>query len=339
MKIVVSRGGAARPDAFSFVVNGAVAQQFTRTGLNVLTVLPGTYTVLEANASGYTTVYDSCTAIVVAAGETATCTITNIENPPAPATIIVQKVVVINDRGTAVASDFAFVINGLLVPFDADGSVSITVDIGTAYSVTEPHVDGYSTTYVNCTALVLRPGETVTCTITNDDDAPPVTTLIVRKVVVNDNGGTAAAADFSFVLNGVVYAFDGDGTVELSVNPGTYTVIEPTAAGYTTSYANCTNVVVAAGATVTCTITNDDRPATLIVHKVVVNDNGGTMSAADFEFAVGDGSINGGVLIGFPAGGTSTLTVGPGTYSVTEPAVDGYETDVRRVHRHHPRAR
>ena len=38
------------------------------------------------------------------------------------------------------------------------------------------------------------------------------------------------------------------------------------------------------------TITNDDRPATLIVKKVVVNDSGGTATADDFSFQVNGGS-------------------------------------------------
>src|SRR6201999_3245702 len=48
-KVVVGSGAAS---TFSFVVNGGVAQQFDASGQNVLTVVPGTYTVTEANANG-----------------------------------------------------------------------------------------------------------------------------------------------------------------------------------------------------------------------------------------------------------------------------------------------
>jgi streptogramin lyase len=61
--------------------------------------------------------------------------------------------------------------------------------------------------------------------------------------------------------------------------------------------------------------------ATLIVTKVVVNDNGGTRSAADFSF-----SVNGGPAVPFDADGQNQLTVVPGTYTVTESAASGYVT-------------
>src|SRR5437667_6170561 len=118
-------------------------------------------------------------------------------------------------------------------------------------------------------------------------------TLIVRKVVINDNGGTKKASDFSFSLDGnatsTVFALDGDnnhGKNTLTKNAGTYTVTEPAAAGYTTTYDTCSNVVLTNGGTQTCTITNDDQTGTLIVRKVVINDNGGTKTASDFGLSL-----------------------------------------------------
>ena len=75
------------------------------------------------------------------------------------------------------------------------------------------------------------------------------------------------------------------------------------------------------GGSATCTITNDDLPATLIVKKVVVNDNGGTKQPQDFSF-----SVNGGQAQSFEADGQNDLEVAAGTYDVTEPAVAGYTT-------------
>ncbi len=78
------------------------------------------------------------------------------------------------------------------------------------------------------------------------------------------------------------------------------------------------------GDEITCTITNDDEPATLIVKKVVVNDNGGTATADDFSF-----QVNGGAAQAFQADGQNDLEVAAGTYNVTEPAVAGYTTTYR----------
>jgi hypothetical protein len=87
-------------------------------------------------------------------------------------------------------------------------------------------------------------------------------------------------------------------------------------------------VSIASGGTATCTITNNDKAGTLIVKKVVVNDNGGTKHATDFTFSVDAGSAvsflqdaDNNVLHG-----SNTITVDAGSHSVTEPAVTGYDT-------------
>src|SRR5437667_3287188 len=110
-------------------------------------------------------------------------------------------------------------------------------------------------------------------------------TLIVRKVVINDNGGTKKASDFGFSLDAnatsTVFALDGDndhGKNTLTKNAGTYTITEPPVVGYDTTYDACSNVVVANGETKTCTITNNDQPAHLIINKVVVNNDGGSLT-------------------------------------------------------------
>ena len=144
----------------------------------------------------------------------------------------------------------------------------------------------------------------------------------MKKVVVNDDGGTATADDFSFVVNGgQAQAFQLDGQNDLTVDAGTFTVTEPAVDGYETSYSNCSQIVIPNGGSATCTITNDDEPATLIVKKVVVNDNGGTATADDFSF-----QVNGGTAQAFQADGQNDLEVAAGTYNVTEPAVAGYTT-------------
>jgi hypothetical protein len=99
-------------------------------------------------------------------------------------------------------------------------------------------------------------GESATCTITNDDNAA---TLIVKKIVINDNGGTKQAQDFTFQVNGSsAISFEADGQNDFSVNAGTYNVTEPAVTGYTTTYDNCSNLVIPNGGTATCMITNDD---------------------------------------------------------------------------------
>ncbi|MFN2590462.1 MAG: hypothetical protein ABR518_06805, partial [Actinomycetota bacterium] len=202
----------------------------------------------------------------IANGATATCTITNDDQP---ATLIVKKVVINNNGGTKVATNFSFQVNGAApVAFLQDGADPLKgirtltpLNAGT-YSVTEPPVSGYTTTYSNCSNVTIANGATATCTITNDDQPA---TLIVKKVVINNNTGTKVATDFSFRVNGgPAVAFLQDGTDPLkgirtrTVNAGTYTVTEPPVTGYSTTYSNCSNLVIPNGGTATCTITNDD---------------------------------------------------------------------------------
>ena len=143
------------------------------------------------------------------------------------------------------------------------------------YTVTEPAVAGYATTYSNCTNLNVASGETEVCTITNNDQGA---TLKVTKIVVNDNGGTAVVADFPLFI-------DGGGVtsgVANPVAPGNHTVSERPrllhrndsgAVAMQTAGGHCPRPSQA------CRITNDDnsRPDTLQVRH---DDNGGSKTAS-----------------------------------------------------------
>jgi uncharacterized repeat protein (TIGR01451 family) len=319
-KVVVNdNGGTKTASDFSFSVNGGAATAFEADGENQLTVGAGTYDVTEPAVAGYTTTYDNCSNVVIANGGTATCTITNNDQA---ATLIVRKVVVNDNGGTKTASDFSFQVNGgTATAFEADGENQLTVNAGD-YDVTEPAVAGYTTTYDNCTDVAVTSGGTATCTITNNDQAG---TLIVRKVVVNDDGGTLTASDFSFSVNGgAATAFEADGENQLTVNAGEYDVTEPAVAGYATTYDNCTDVSVANGGTATCTITNNDAAATLIVIKHVINDDGGDADASDFTMTVTGNSPDPASFPGAESPGTA-VAIAPGAYSVGESGPAGYD--------------
>jgi hypothetical protein len=282
--------------------------------------------------------------ITVESGKITKCTFVDRQQT---GTLVVKKIVINDNGGTKVASDFSFQVNGgSATAFGPDpdnsgnnlrgSSGNISLVAGSSFSVTEPAVAGYTTTYSGCSGTIAA-GQTHTCTITNNDQAA---TLIVEKVVINDNGGTKVASDFSFQVNGgSATAFLPDPTNDstslngkntLTVSAGTYNITEPAVAGYTTTYNNCSNVQIANGGTATCTITNNDQAATLIVEKVVINDNGGTKVASDFSFQVNGGSAT--AFLPDPTNdstslnGKNTLTVSAGTYNITEPAVAGYTT-------------
>ncbi len=135
--------------------------------------------------------------------------------------------------------------------------------------------------------------------------------------MVNDNGGTLVAADFPLTANGAAYVSG----VSQSVSAGTYALAETNQAGYTAGAWSCdagtltgSSLVLANGQSATCTIVNDDQAATLTLVKSVVNDNGGTLVAADFPLTANGAAYVSGV----------SQSVSAGTYALAETNQAGY---------------
>ncbi|OGG23640.1 hypothetical protein A3A79_00330 [Candidatus Gottesmanbacteria bacterium RIFCSPLOWO2_01_FULL_43_11b] len=312
--------------AFDAGHNGTTGEKVVDTGNHTFGETQGTGTILSdytttvqcLNAAGaqVTTTGTNPWTVNIANNADIVCTITNTLNQ---GTLIVEKVVVNDNGGTLLANNFSFQVDGgTAQPFEADGHNEITVSPGT-YDVTEPAVSGYSTTYDNCTDVVVPNGGSATCIITNNDQQAYI---IVDKTVVNDNGGLAVANDFLLTVDGNPVS---DGAT-FAVNPGAHSVGETPLPGYTAGAwgGDCdvnAGVTVNLGETKTCTITNDDQAGMLIVKKIVTNDNGGTLETDDFTF-----EVNGGGAQAFEADGQNDLTVDAGSYTITEPTVTGYET-------------
>ena len=205
------------------------------------------------------------------------------------------------------------------------------------------------------TVTVAAGDEPVTCSITNDDQ--PVE-LIIEKTVVNDDGGTAVVDDFGITTSAGALAFGA--AVEDPADTFTYTAetlvgrgrhVHPRRArrwpATTPTAWTCTNgdggafdagtVTVAAGdEPVTCSITNDDQPVELDHREgrrqrrrrqAVVDDFGITTSAGALVF---------GAAVEDPADTftytAETLAVAPGTYTLAELDVAGYDADRLDLH-------
>jgi hypothetical protein len=154
--------------------------------------------------------------------------------------------------------------------------------------------------------------------------------LIVIKHVINDNGGSATASQFTMTINGVTAtggnSFPGaesPGTNK-EVTPGSYSVTETGPSGYSASVSADCSGTIAAGQTKTCTITNNDDAAHLIVIKHVVNANGGKAKASQFTMKINGVTATGGNSFpGAESPGTDKV-VTPGSYTVTETGPSGY---------------
>ena len=276
---------------------------------------------------GSRTVTSPSVSINLKEGENVTCTYTNQRQA---AHLIVIKHVVNNNGGTSVASNFTMTINGVT----ADGGNSFpgaespgtdkTLSTVGSYSVTESGPSGYADTYsADCTGTIAF-GQTKTCTITNDDLAAH---LKLVKTVTNDNGGTAVKTDFVLSAAGPT-PVSGAGGADSDVSAGSYGLSETNVPGYTAGAWSCVggtqtgaSVALALGQSATCAINNDDIAPKLHLRKVIVNDNGGTKTVADFTLTANGTGTN-------DLSGPSPVNSGPGlkadTWALSETSVYGY---------------
>ncbi len=325
-KIVINNNGGAKQvsDFPLFVDDNSVTSGVKNTSTT------GSHTVSETTDPGYTsTIGGDCASdgsITLAAGDDKTCTITN-DDKPAKLTVIKH---VINDNGgTATAANFSLDSGGANdSPDNFAGAESpgteVTLDAG-SYNVSETGPSGYTATYsADCSGTIAN-GQSKTCTVTNDDQAAK---LIVIKHVINNNGGTATAANFTLDSGGTNDSPDdfagaeSPGT-EVTLDAGSYNVTETGPSGYTASFSAYCSGTIANGQTKTCTVTNDDQPAKLIVIKHVINDNGGTATAANFTLDSGGTNDSPDDFAGAESPGTQ-VTLDAGSYNVTESGPAGY---------------
>jgi fimbrial isopeptide formation D2 family protein/uncharacterized repeat protein (TIGR01451 family) len=232
----------------------------------------------------------------------------------------VTKVVTNDNGGTLKCEAFSFTVQpgAISENFEADPDCSnlVAVEPGT-YSVTEPAVSGYATSYDNCTNVAVASGEIETCTITNNDQGA---TLTVTKIVINDNGGTAEVADFPLFIDGNATSSGSP----VSVNAGLHTVSETGDTDYAATIGgDCAadgSVSIALGQSKSCTITNNDAAPGLTLVKAVTNDNGGSTAASDWTLTASGPT-------GFSGAGPSVsngASFDAGTYNLSESGPDGY---------------
>ena len=324
--VINDNGGSAVAGDFTMNVTATNPSSASFPGAEApgttITLDAGAYSVGETGPSGYAASPSADCSGTIAPGEHKTCTITNNDQA---AHLTLVKVVVNDNGGAAIATDFTLSANGP-TPISGPGGVESDVNAG-SYALSETNVAGYTASAWSCTGgdqnganITLDLGESATCTITNDDQTAH---LKLVKVVTNDNGGAAVATDFTLSANGPS-PISGAGGAEDDVDAGSYALSETNVPGYTASAWSCVggtqngaNVSLALGQSATCTITNDDQTAHLKLVKVVTNDNGGAAVATDFTLSAnGPTPISG-------AGGAEE-DVDAGSYALSETNVPGY---------------
>ncbi|HEY7600319.1 MAG TPA: right-handed parallel beta-helix repeat-containing protein, partial [Candidatus Limnocylindrales bacterium] len=137
------------------------------------------------------------------------------------------------------------------------------------------------------------------------------------------NGGNAGANDFGLTIGGNAATSGTAYTLDANTP---YAIDEAGLAGYSfvdiTGDAECPallggTVTLDEGTNVTCTITNDDQPASLTIVKHVINDNGGDAEAADWTMDVSAVNPSDNNFAGAESPGV-TIMIDAGAYSVGE---------------------
>jgi len=263
------------------------------------------------------------------------------QNVPVPANqvielpeITVTKMIDRDGNGsfesTALAGEFSFALDGITtINTNSSGQVTfVNVVPDGSHSIAESQIDFSQGTYsfssgtgTNCTfadgtaTAVIASGTTPTNASCTFNNALQNANLTVTKVVTNDSGGTKTVSDFPLFIDSVSATSGTANTVSL----GSHLVSETSDPGYTSAISgDCDangNVSLTAGQNKTCTITNDDIAPTLTFTKVVTNNYGGNLEAADFPLFINGNSVT---------SGTPNTLLANRVYTLTETQQSGY---------------
>jgi hypothetical protein len=245
-------------------------------------VAPGQYTVTETALAGWDLTSLTCNdnnstgdtttgtaTFNVEAGETVKCTFTNTQRGH----IIVDKVT--DPSGDPQSFDFTVNYGNNFSLTDAATPNDQEVVPGT-YSVSETVPEGWDLTSATCSdgspvnAIVVGPGETVTCTFNNQKDSK----IIIVKQTLPD--GDSKVFDFTASYDQVGFSLsDGQSNDSGDLNPGTYSVSETVPTGWQLDSATCSDgspiasIDLEAGETVTCTFTNEKLAKIVLVKNTI----------------------------------------------------------------------
>ena len=268
-QVVNTSGGTAVPRDWTLSATGPVTIQglVGDASITDAQVRVGTYSLFESGGpSGYTPSQFVCTGaastnpatgtVTLAAGNAATCTITNTDQP---ARLTLRKVVDAAASGSGrVPADWTLTATPVAIagqgpvsgngdPTTAGGVNAVSVFSG-SYDLTESGPTGFTPgTWVcqggvlTAARVVVPPGGAVDCTITNTAVTP---TLTLVKVVDNGTtGATTPATAWMLTADGPTPISGSTGSAAVTAAPvrvGTYTLSESGPLGYTASAWVCT---------------------------------------------------------------------------------------------------
>lgn len=264
-------------------------------------VVPGTYSVSEANVGGWDETGNTCVNKVFGPGENKSCTITNTKRGK----ILIDKITVPSGD----PQKFEFSLAG--GPSALDQSFSLSdqdilhdsgfVKPGTGYSAVEDVPSGWDLSSGSCSDgspvnnIDVAPGEIVTCTFTN----VKVARLVVEKTSVGGVGTFHFIGDvggqngFDLTTAQMGQPVSGFFDVFVDIGGSDLTVTETVPAEWSANQSSCA-VNLKPGEEKTCSFVNT-KQSTLTVVKEVVNDNGGIRQAGAFTLLIDGQPVTNGV--------------------------------------------
>lgn len=348
--LIVQKTTLPAPDLTLFAINTTGTGTISIGGAGTVSdssdmnyeVTAGTYSVAETVPTGWAKVGDTCQNVVVAAGATVTCLLTNAKQ---------GSITIIKDAQPNDAQDFAFSATGdgvgsFSLDDDSDATLLNTTSFNNldpgSFSFTEATTTGWSLANISCVdtkqptgsingstaSLTLAAGQSITCTYTNTKKGH----IIVNKVT--DPAGSSQS--FDFTTSGTGYSgfslTDAATPNDQEVTPGSYSVSEGAVTGWDSDGGVCDNgetpasLDVEPGETVTCVFTNTKRGNITIVKDAqpnnaldfTFNNNFGNSNPSTFSL---DDDSNATLL------NTRTFEVLPGTYAVSENSVAGWQQE------------
>jgi hypothetical protein len=318
---------ACTPSFDGGAADGANTLKYTSTACPVVA---GTYTLHEDLVTNYTEGTWACVgnagavvasaqtgSVVIATGETVTCTITNNDAGPS---LTLNKVTTYTHGGTRPESDWTLTATGALASpsnLSGPGAAGSTDVVSGAGFKADTYTLGETGSYTGYTngasyscvkngaapvlgnSIALGIGDVAVCTITNTDVAPSLT---LNKITSYTHGGSRPESNWTLTANGAAAgtlsgpgaAGSADVVSTASFKAGTYALTETgTFTGYTngTNYSCVKNgaapvsgnsITLAVGDVAVCSITNTDAAASLTLNKITSYTHGGTRPESDW---------------------------------------------------------
>lgn len=240
--VIRDDGDTSATTTFSFKVNNGATTTFESDGENSMSVVVGSYSVVENAASGFTTSYNNCSNVAISDGETEICIITNndVDDTVDPTVSITASRMTVTEGSVGGAtttltwnsSDATECVasNGWSGTKAVDGSETVTPTATTTYAIT-------------CTGDGGEANDSVTVNFVGEVE-PEEANIVINEIAwmgMMVNGATTTAAEWIELRNLGANQVDMNGwTLTLS----TTSTATPDKIVISSS---CTNTVIASG--------------------------------------------------------------------------------------------